>query len=224
MSLKSFFTIGCTCAVATFLAVMGVAGLTETPAKEVAAEVLSPVLPEPGPDPRVAAPASSDFMKEFAVYADSDASRFESEIPDERLECLYPWEEDRPQLYQVALRRALPHSINYCWRYVKQALLEGGYLHFYPQSGHAKEAAEIFRRIGFDELPIHDPYAAPKNAIIVYGGEGSGHIEIRTPFGFVSDFATPNRSPRPVIGIFMPPERGFTCEKSRFTTNLASIK
>jgi hypothetical protein len=46
----------------------------------------------------------------------------------------------------------------------------------------------LMRSHGFKRLPIHDPYAAPIGAVLVYGDRTHGHVEIRTKTGFVSDY------------------------------------
>jgi hypothetical protein len=40
-------------------------------------------------------------------------------------------------------------------------------------------------------------------AVIVYGGRDAGHVELRTPNGYVSDFVSPTPYPRPLVGIFV---------------------
>jgi hypothetical protein len=55
---------------------------------------------------------------------------------------------------------------------------------------------------------VNDPHAAPVGAVLVYGGRGAGHVEIRTETGFVSDHASLKPSPRPLIGVFVKPVEG----------------
>ena len=64
------------------------------------------------------------------------------------------------------------------------------------------------------EMPS-TPLAAPGDvggqtavgAVLVYGGKDAGHVEIRTPTGFVSDFASDKPYlKRPLIGVFVKPE------------------
>lgn len=108
---------------------------------------------------------------------------------------------------KIAAARAHPHSTSRCWRYVKTALLEAKAIDSYPKTAYAKEAAvELPRDYGFKKLSIRNPYDAPVGAVLVYGGRDAGHVEIRTPTGFVSDFAsdTPYVQ-RPLIGIFVKP-------------------
>ena len=107
---------------------------------------------------------------------------------------------------RIAADRAHAHSQSSCWRYVKQALLAAKTIDSYPKTAYAKQAgAELTTSYGFKKLNISDPYAAPLGAVIVYGGRGAGHVEIRTPAGFVSDFQTPRASSRPLIGVFVKP-------------------
>src|SRR3954453_22312426 len=89
----------------------------------------------------------------------------------------------------IAKRRAEAQKTWYCWRYVKNALLESGVVSSRPVSAYAKQAGvELVQRYGFVKLPTLDPNRAPVGAVIVYGGNDAGHVEIRTENGFVSDF------------------------------------
>ena len=109
---------------------------------------------------------------------------------------------------KIAAARARPHSTSRCWRFVKTALLAVKAVDSYPKTAYAKEAAvELPRDFGFKKLSIRDPYDAPVGAVLVYGGRDAGHVELRTPTGFVSDFASdkPYHS-RPLIGVFVKPE------------------
>ena len=107
---------------------------------------------------------------------------------------------------RIAADRAHAHSQSSCWRYVKQALLAAKTIDSYPKTAYAKQAAEeLTTDYGFKKLAITDPYAAPLGAVIVYGGPGAGHVEIRTVEGFVSDFSTPRASSRPLIGVYVKP-------------------
>lgn len=107
---------------------------------------------------------------------------------------------------QIAEQRARHHSVRRCWRYVKEALLEANVVDTYPQTALAKQAGdELIKRHGFKRLSINDPFKAPEGAVLVYGGRGAGHVEIRTKGGFVSDFESPTPSKRPLLGIFVKP-------------------
>ncbi len=109
----------------------------------------------------------------------------------------------------LAQRAARRSSINRCWRYVKRALQAAEVVDCYPQTALAKQAAiELPKRYGFARLEVDDPFAAPVGAVLVYGGRGAGHVEIRTAKGFVSDHASPKPSPRPLIGVFVKPLEG----------------
>jgi hypothetical protein len=90
----------------------------------------------------------------------------------------------------LAEERAHAHSKAQCWHYVKEALVGAGAVSSYPKTALAKEAGdELVRSYGFKRLSIHDPYAAPVGAVLVYANGGApGHVEIRTKNGFVSDF------------------------------------
>ncbi len=104
----------------------------------------------------------------------------------------------------IAQERAYAHSKSRCWRYVKTALVASGAVSSYPKTALAKQAGdELVRDYGFKKLPIRDPYAAPVGAVLVYGaGRAAGHVEIRTPTGFVSDFRSRTPSKRRLIGIY----------------------
>lgn len=110
---------------------------------------------------------------------------------------------------RLAEQSARRYSINRCWRYVKRALQGAELVDCYPQTALAKQAAvELPERYGFERLPVKDPLDAPVGAVLVYGGRGAGHVEIRTETGFVSDHASMKPSPRPLIGVFVKPEEG----------------
>ena len=107
---------------------------------------------------------------------------------------------------RIAADRAHAHSRSSCWRYVKQALLAAKTIDSYPKTAYAKQAGgELTANYGFKKLRISDPFKAPLGSILVYGGRGAGHVEIRTEYGFVSDFSTPRPSRRPLIGVYIKP-------------------
>jgi hypothetical protein len=74
----------------------------------------------------------------------------------------------------------------------------------------AKQAgSELTNEYGFKKLNLKNPYKAPIGAVLVYGGRGAGHVEIRTSDGFVSDyFSTKPRLGRPFLGAYVLPRRG----------------
>lgn len=105
---------------------------------------------------------------------------------------------------QIAAARARKRSSSRCWRYVKNALLAANVVTTRPGTAFAKQAAgELTREYGFTKLRIKDPFKAPIGAVIVYGGRGAGHVELRTKSGFVSDFASVRPSRRPLIGVYV---------------------
>ena len=107
---------------------------------------------------------------------------------------------------KIAQNRARAHSTSWCWRYVKDALLAAKAIPTRPKTVYAKQAGkELSRDFGFKKLRVSDPYKAPVGSVIVYGGRGAGHVEIRTARGFVSDFETSKASPRPLIGVYIKP-------------------
>ena len=110
------------------------------------------------------------------------------------------------QAAQIAEARARQHSVRSCWRYVKEALVAANVIDSYPQTAYAKQAGdELITKHGFRRLSICDPFKAPVGAVLVYGGRGAGHVEIRTRDGFVSDFESPTPSKRPLLGVFVKP-------------------
>lgn len=107
---------------------------------------------------------------------------------------------------QIAQSRARAHSVARCWRYVKDALLQAQVIDSRPTTAYAKQAGdELMRNFGFKRIRVTDPYRAPVGAILVYGGKGAGHVEFRTPNGFVSDFESATPSKRPLIGVYIKP-------------------
>jgi hypothetical protein len=108
---------------------------------------------------------------------------------------------------QIAQERAHKHSTSRCWRFVKTALMAANAIDSYPKTAYAKQAGgELEKTYGFKKLRVKDPYKAPVGSVIVYGGKGAGHVEIRTATGFVSDFSTLKCSPRPMIGVYIKPK------------------
>ncbi|HEY2801177.1 MAG TPA: hypothetical protein VGI85_11315 [Chthoniobacterales bacterium] len=104
----------------------------------------------------------------------------------------------------IADERANAHSKSRCWRYVKQALVASGAINSYPKSEYARQAGdELVHSFGWVRLSVRDPYQAPVGSVLVYGSRHSaGHVEIRTPDGFVSDFRAKTPSRRPLIGVY----------------------
>ncbi|EDY21800.1 hypothetical protein CfE428DRAFT_1046 [Chthoniobacter flavus Ellin428] len=103
----------------------------------------------------------------------------------------------------IAEQRARPHSTMLCWRYVKEALVASGSVSSYPQSAYAKQAGEeLVHSFGFVRLPVRSPERAPVGSVLVYGGPGAGHVEIRTARGFVSDFRSSRPVNMPFIGAY----------------------
>ena len=105
---------------------------------------------------------------------------------------------------RIANSNAHRHSQRHCWRAVKNALVKARVVSTRPTSRYAKRAGyELQRKYAFKKLPIRDPHQAPLGAILVYGGRGPGHVEIRTRRGFVSDFANAHPSRRPLLGVYV---------------------
>jgi len=104
----------------------------------------------------------------------------------------------------IAEERAHAHSRSMCWHYVKEALLASGVIDTRPKSELARDAADdLVTNYGFKKLSVRDPFAAPIGSVLVYGTNRSvGHVELRTKYGFVSDFRSPTPSKRPLIGVY----------------------
>ena len=114
--------------------------------------------------------------------------------------------EDDPMLeaIEIATLSAHKHSHRHCWRAVKDALFEANVVPFRPTSKYAWQAGEeLEQKFSFKKLEVTDPFEAPVGSILVYGGPGAGHVEFRTGDGFVSDFANPRPSHRPLIGVYV---------------------
>jgi hypothetical protein len=107
---------------------------------------------------------------------------------------------------ELAAQRAASSSRLSCWRYVKTALLQAHLIDSYPKTRYAKEAGvELQNSFGFRRIAVSDPYKAPPGSVLVYGGSGAGHVELRLKEGFVSDFISAKPSPRPLIGVYVKP-------------------
>lgn len=105
---------------------------------------------------------------------------------------------------ELAAQRARDHSSAYCWHYVKDALVDAQVVESRPTTVYAKEAGdELTSKFGFSKLAIENPFDAPVGSVLVYGGKGAGHVELRTTFGFVSDFWSVTPSHRPLLGIYV---------------------
>jgi len=103
----------------------------------------------------------------------------------------------------LAEEQSHAHSQAQCWHYVKHALVSAGVISSYPKSAYAADAGdELMHSYGFKRLPIHDPYAAPVGAVLVYGDRNHGHVEIRTKDGFVSDYHSNYRCYYPLIAVY----------------------
>jgi hypothetical protein len=165
-------------------------------AKKAAAEGVSGVKVSRSQKPR---PGFLDFLfGRAALDGRSEPGPTEIEMDGRMIEAAH-----------LAQRSARRSSINRCWRYVKRALQAAQVVACYPQTALAKQAAvELPERYGFARLEVEDPFEAPVGAVLVYGGRGAGHVEIRTEKGFVSDHASPKPSPRPLIGVFVKPLEG----------------
>jgi hypothetical protein len=103
----------------------------------------------------------------------------------------------------IAQERANAKSHGQCWHYVKTALVASGAITSYPKTAYACQAgSELAQSYGFTRLAVRDPYSAPVGSVLVYGGHGAGHVEIRTKDGFVSDYHSKNRCFYPLVAVY----------------------
>lgn len=105
---------------------------------------------------------------------------------------------------QIAAQRAHQHSTYQCWHYVKDALVDAQVVPNRPGTAYAKQAGdELTKKYGFTKLKVSDPFKAPIGSVLVYGGNGAGHVELRTAQGFASDFLSATPSSRPLLGVYV---------------------
>lgn len=105
---------------------------------------------------------------------------------------------------QLAAERAHKHSTSRCWHSVKDALVAAQVISSRPTTVYAKQAAaELQQKYGFTKLGVQNPFEAPIGSVLVYGGAGAGHVELRTWQGFASDFISATPSSRPLIGVYV---------------------
>lgn len=77
-----------------------------------------------------------------------------------------------------------------CYKYTKLALAKSGIVNHYLKGQSAKNAGKELERACFTNI-IHlapTPEQAPVGAILLYKGGPHGHVEVRTPSGFASDY------------------------------------
>lgn len=118
----------------------------------------------------------------------------------------YKYDDRMIRAAEIAEERARGRSTRRCWRYVKKALLAADAVNTYPGTAYAKYAGrELVTNYGFKPIKVENPYDAPIGSVLVYGGRGAGHVEIRTDNGFVSDFKSEKPSKRPLIGVYVKP-------------------
>jgi hypothetical protein len=104
----------------------------------------------------------------------------------------------------IAEERAHAHSKSRCWQYVKEALLASGAVSSYPRTELARQAGdELVQSFGWTRLSVRDPYQAPVGAVLVYqNGRRAGHVEIRTPTGFASDYRSKSPCGYPLVAVY----------------------
>lgn len=116
----------------------------------------------------------------------------------------FPYDSRMLDAADIATSSAFKHSRRRCWHAVKKALFEANLVLSLPTTRYAKEAGdELEQKFNFKKLDLNDPFEAPVGSILVYGGAGAGHVEIRTEDAFVSDFISDHPSTRPLLGIYV---------------------
>lgn len=150
------------------------------------------------------ADASQQIGRKIKSHSTSDsASQLGNEASSADKSLLDPRMADA---VKIAESNARSRSLRLCWRYVKRALLAADLVESYPGTTYAKSAGtELSENFGFKKLPVSDPFDAPVGSVLVYGGRGAGHVELRSDDGFVSDFVSVTPSPRPLIGVYFKP-------------------
>lgn len=122
-------------------------------------------------------------------------------------------------------------SSSQCYKFVKEALQRAGVVSDYIPGVAARGAGPALEARGFTNiLPgsnIRSPYDAPVGAVLVYGAAPGatdrnaryGHIELRTPNGFASDYFSARARTgdaaagldgrgRVLIGVYVKPDAG----------------
>ena len=147
--------------------------------------------------------ASGDSLYDVRNAQKLEAGKFSLFGP---LAARFKYDQRMVHAAEIAAARARGHSTSRCWHYVKDALLASQIIPTRPKTEYAKQAAgELTKDYGFQRIKETNPYKAPLGSVLVYGGKGAGHVELRTRLGFVSDFVSLKPSPRPLIGIFVKP-------------------
>ncbi len=116
----------------------------------------------------------------------------------------FPYDNRMLDAADIATLSAFKRPQKRCWRAVKKALFKANLILTLPTTRYAKEAGEeLEQKFDFKKLEITDPFEAPIGSVLVYGGRGAGHVEIRTVDAFVSDFISDHPSKRPLLGIYV---------------------
>lgn len=92
-------------------------------------------------------------------------------------------------------RKPSSKPTGYCLKYVKTAVVAGGFTSSYPPGNAAKDSGRQWKGMGFKNLlddPAYKnmtPYTAPIGSIIVYSGGKYGHVEVKaSEKEFISDY------------------------------------
>ena len=147
--------------------------------------------------------SASDSLYDSKTAQKLDVSKFSLFGP---LSGRFKYDKRMVHAAEIAAARARGHSTSRCWHYVKDALVAAQIIPTRPKTEYAKQAgSELTASYGFRRIKETNPYKAPLGSVLVYGGRGAGHVELRTQVGFVSDFVSLKPSPRPLIGIYVKP-------------------
>lgn len=110
-------------------------------------------------------------------------------------------------------------SILRCAQFTKKSLVDAGLvssINDLPGDANSPDIKKGLEKNGFIKCSISEPSDAPNGAVLIYHSHSSslkgdagapyGHIEVKTPKGYVSDFRTPN--PRTTYGKMTTVTRG----------------
>lgn len=130
------------------------------------------------------------------------------------------------ELVQKVKNSGCAFSTAFCWRYVKCALMQSGFVDSYLESANAIDVKKEkileqndFKDIFEEQKSSISKDQIPYGAILVYKHRDQpnhpGHIEIKTPSGYVSDFRSQTpidetlKGARVLVGVYIPSELNY---------------
>lgn len=164
-----------------------------------------------------AAPMNDENEGEFSDFSNSDrVSKMVKTLRDNATKCLIS--KNRAVCRRKPPKDRKPESkpTGFCLKYVKNAVVAGGFTSEYPPGQAARDSGKQWKRYGFKNL-LEDPkykdmtpYDAPKGAILVYSGGNWGHVEVKASENeYISDYIGEKpiydelNIPRKIIGIYV---------------------